>query len=182
MNPQAVHSASSAMSAPLVGKKVRIHELKSRPQLNGTLASVLDFNEETSRYTVKLHNEELLALRSTNLVPVRPSAVDEAIERKYPQGTRVRIVGLKGRAELNGHSGTVVSWDTEKGRLGVQVDGVTKPVALLPENIELVKNDWKPSWRTPEGEAAIKEAFDEHVAKEWEKAKAGPFGQISSEE
>jgi hypothetical protein len=166
------------MSAPLIGKRVRISELKSRPDLNGTLADVLFFNEESSRYTVRLHTDEQIALRSTNLVTVRAAHIDEATELTYPQGTRVKVRGLQGRAELNGQSGMVVSWDAEKGRLGVQVDGVVKPLALLAENVELLSNEWKPDWRTAAGEAAIKEAEAEHIAKEWENAKGGPFGNM----
>jgi hypothetical protein len=161
---------------PLVGKRVRLSELKSRPDLNGTFADVLSFSENTNRYVVNLHNGEQLSLRSANLVPVRQRADDTETWLRYPQGTRVRIRGLKSRSELNGHSGMVISWDAEQGRLGIQVDGVVKPLALLAENVELPPSDWRPAWRTVEGEAAIKQAEEEHIVAEWEKAKAGPFG------
>jgi hypothetical protein len=54
-------------------------------------------------------------------------------------GCRVTLHSLKGRSELNGNVGTVVSVeDPTSGRIGVRVDGVDKPLALKPENLDVL--------------------------------------------
>ena len=39
-----------------------------------------------------------------------------------PTGSRITVVGLAGRPEFNGLTGTVLSWDGDKGRFGVKLD------------------------------------------------------------
>ena len=48
---------------------------------------------------------------------------------------RVAITGLKGRPELNGQNGRVVSWDAAKGRCGVRLSS-GESVSLKPVNLE----------------------------------------------
>ena len=51
-------------------------------------------------------------------------------------GTKVTLIGLVGRAELNGAIGTVVvAFDPARGRVGVKVKGEAKPLALRPANL-----------------------------------------------
>jgi hypothetical protein len=53
-----------------------------------------------------------------------------------PVGTIVQLHSLQAKPELNGRSGRIVSeLNMESGRLGVQVDGVEKPLALKPFNL-----------------------------------------------
>eukprot|EP00964_Phaeocystis_antarctica_P013720 scaffold7530_cov74-Phaeocystis_antarctica.AAC.3 len=49
---------------------------------------------------------------------------------------RVLLHGLKGRPELNGREGAVVSHDTTAQRFGVQLEGEEKPLALKPDNLQ----------------------------------------------
>ena len=51
------------------------------------------------------------------------------------EGQRVRLHSLQAKPELNGMEGTVVSFDTSSGRLGVQLSGHEKPIALRPANL-----------------------------------------------
>ena len=49
---------------------------------------------------------------------------------------RVRIVGLKGRPELNGRSGVAGRFDAAKGRYEVAVEGEAEAVLLKPANLQ----------------------------------------------
>ena len=171
------------MDAPLNGKRVTLLGLKARPDLNGLVADVLSFNEESGRYTVSLvQSQEQLALKAGNLSVVVTKSNDGGAQ--FQIGVRITVKCLTSKPELNGHSGTITEWNEEKGRYGVQMDNVTDPLkghsapALLlrGDNLQLVKAEWKPEWRSLEGQAAIEQGFKEHVAEEWEKAKKGPFG------
>jgi len=51
-------------------------------------------------------------------------------------GCHVRIVGLKGRPELNGRSGVAGRFDAAKGRHEVAVDGEAEAVLLKPANLQ----------------------------------------------
>eukprot|EP00966_Prymnesium_polylepis_P279174 6449664-Prymnesium_polylepis.1 len=163
------------MDAPLIGKRVTLADLKARSELNGLVADVLAFSEENSRYTVKLvRSEEQLALRSANLTVVQPKPHDGGA--RFMLGTRVTVNGLASKPELNGFSGTVTEYNEEKDRYGIQIDNQVKPMLLRGDNLRSVKDDWTPEWRTKEAQADIDQGLADHVAKEWESAKQGPFG------
>ena len=51
-------------------------------------------------------------------------------------GTRVRVVGLKSRPQLNGVRVEVVKWDDATGRYEVRVEGSATPIALRPRNCQ----------------------------------------------
>ena len=165
------------MDAPLNGHRVTLTDLKARPELNGRSADVLGFNEATGRYTVKLlQSEEQLALRAANLTVVQRKGHDGG--EKFELGVRCTVRGLQSKPELNGRSGVVIEWNEEKGRYGVQIDNIVAPMLLRGDNLVPVKSDWTPSWRSEFAQKEIDKGMREHVEKEWEKAKAGPFGQM----
>jgi len=51
-------------------------------------------------------------------------------------GSKVVLEGLVARADLNGRSGVVISFDAERGRFGVEVDGQSDLLALKPANLQ----------------------------------------------
>ena len=51
-------------------------------------------------------------------------------------GSKVVLEGLVARADLNGRSGVVLSFDAERGRFGVEVDGQSDLLALKPANLQ----------------------------------------------
>jgi hypothetical protein len=53
-------------------------------------------------------------------------------------GGKVMLKGLVARAELNGRSGVVISFDAERGRFGVEVDGQVDPLAIKRVNLQPV--------------------------------------------
>lgn len=59
------------------GTRVTIGGLKAKPELNGTIASVENFNVPTGRFNVKLENGTILALKPEALQAVPSSPVEE---------------------------------------------------------------------------------------------------------
>ena len=53
-------------------------------------------------------------------------------------GRLVRIEGLLAKPELNGSEGRCMVYDRQRGRLGVLIDGLPKPLAVKPANLALV--------------------------------------------
>mmetsp|Transcript_46010 Transcript_46010/g.114155 ORF Transcript_46010/g.114155 Transcript_46010/m.114155 type:complete len:304 (-) Transcript_46010:171-1082(-) len=51
-----------------------------------------------------------------------------------PVGVRLAVTGLSGRPELNGRAGVSISWDEEKGRVGVKLD-TGERLLLKPDNV-----------------------------------------------
>lgn len=67
--------------------------------------------------------------------------VRELRPAEFPAGTPVRISGLKGRADLNGHIGEVIG--PQGQRIGVSVSG--EKVCLKPENLMAVTGQSDPA-------------------------------------
>jgi len=61
------------------------------------------------------------------------SAVDVELPSQFV-GAKVTLRGLS-RSELNGRTGKLLSYDAATGRLGVQVDGLSKTLAIKPINL-----------------------------------------------
>eukprot|EP00931_Biecheleriopsis_adriatica_P114949 TRINITY_DN90815_c0_g1_i1.p2 TRINITY_DN90815_c0_g1~~TRINITY_DN90815_c0_g1_i1.p2 ORF type:complete len:143 (+),score=31.32 TRINITY_DN90815_c0_g1_i1:39-431(+) len=69
-----------------------------------------------------------------------------APESELRPGVNVVIHGLKGAADLNGKEATVKTWDADKGRWTVQLQGGDFK-ALKPENLQPKKTtDAMPGW------------------------------------
>ena len=93
--------------------RVRLHGLQRRPELNGREGVVVKHDLTTQRFGVLLEGEtKPLALKPDNLQPLQ-----------LPAGTRVRLMGLLSRPELNGQVGTVDSTDEALDSVDVLTDG-----------------------------------------------------------
>ena len=55
------------MSAPLVGKRVVVNGMISKPELNGRGGTAISFDDGKGRYSVRLDSGETLAIKSNNL-------------------------------------------------------------------------------------------------------------------
>ena len=74
-----------------------------------------------------------------NAAPLMPVTTPQASGRSIPDGTQVRLRGLRSSPELNGHSGMVCSYDDAKGRYHVRLDAdLLKCRALLPANYQQI--------------------------------------------
>lgn len=101
------------------------------------------------------------------------AAVREAFPKPttlISRGTRVSIINLQSRADLNGKSGRVVMYVEEKGRYKVQIDEDGSSIAVKPDNIAILpKNPTFEGTQKPRGcrsdDSAL--ALPEHMVKEF---------------
>merc|ERR1719152_92769 len=105
------------------GTYVRIKGLTSAPERNGTQGRVESYDDARGRYMVQVDGEETtLALRPANL-------------EQLVTGTKV--TGVTSDVSLNGKSGTVVGWDSEKERYSVRLSSLPRALSLRPECVVL---------------------------------------------
>ena len=77
--------------------------------------------------------------RERNAPPLMPVMTPQASGRSIPDGTQVRLSGLRSSPELNECTGMVCSYDDAKGRYHVRLDAdLLKCRALLPANLQIV--------------------------------------------
>lgn len=108
--------------------QVRVHGLSGRPELNGREGVVVEDGTTTQRIAVLLEGEaKPLALKPDNLQPLALSA-----------GTRVQLVGLETRSDLNGQSGAVESTDEATERVTVRLDPGDREVSVRAERLKLL--------------------------------------------
>ena len=142
------------------GTKITILGLTGRKNLNntgGVVLSTFPGTDGVPRYQVRLDGgeEEVVALRPQNMRPFDGSgdkgAADSppaptipihresvAVDPRFTAGSKIIIVGLTGRIELNGAEGVVVS--AAPGLSGVpqyqiSIDGSEEVVQLRPQNM-----------------------------------------------
>jgi hypothetical protein len=131
-----------------VGSRVRVDGLIGRPELNGSLATVMSRNSETGRWNVLVDDRrEELALKLEALTV-------DAETRGLIVGTRVRIADIDKRPELNGKLGTVSGFQGE--RCSVYVEAIKESVAL--HALKLAVADEAPSAKTggDDGERVVR--------------------------
>lgn len=129
-------SSSSAVGANgealVIGSRVRIDGLASKPELNGSFGTLLNFSDN-GRCNVKPDEYfQPLALKPEAL------AVVEGFEALVI-GTRVRVGGLSSKPELNGKLGTVQGFSGED-RCSIRMDGGEVTVALKPDALVIAED------------------------------------------
>ncbi|CAE8656835.1 unnamed protein product [Polarella glacialis] len=117
------------------GERVRVGGLKARPDLNGCLGTVVEWDQGEARWKAEAAASGKM-LRSSNLELSSASAVTASVPPPMSSsspavgsaampsglgvgieaGERVRVGGLKARPDLNGCLGTVVEWDQGEAR------------------------------------------------------------------
>ena len=99
--------------------------LNSRPEYNNTFGVIEGFNENTSRYQVRMeHDETLKDLKDKNLVSY--------------VGKRDEIAGLRSKPEYNGTTGTILAWNNGQKRWKVRMDYDSSLKDLKPDNLTLI--------------------------------------------
>lgn len=140
------------------GMQVQVAGLASRPELNGRVGSILEFDDTTGRWNVVMTDGSGLSLRPGNLqllehVPCsssspsaqagdRPSASCKANRQNIQTleaGMQVRVAGLASRPELNGCEGSLRELNDATGRWNVvMADG--SGLSLRPHNLEKLES------------------------------------------
>ncbi|CAE8596229.1 unnamed protein product, partial [Polarella glacialis] len=123
----AMPSGPAASIAP--GGRIRVGGLQARPDLNGCLGTVLNWDETEDRWKVRMDNGSGKMFKSRNLEVCGEAPAQVASQEAQcsaavgiEAGARVRVGGLKSRAELNGCLGTVADWDQAEARWKVDMD------------------------------------------------------------
>mmetsp|Transcript_11002 Transcript_11002/g.36499 ORF Transcript_11002/g.36499 Transcript_11002/m.36499 type:complete len:178 (-) Transcript_11002:166-699(-) len=169
----------------LIGQKVLVTGLVTRPDLNYQVGQASSFDEEKGRYTVEMAGEQV-SLRPANLqkAPFRAGGEASLADSKLhlEPHSKVRMRELSGRVDLNGLGGTILCWDEVKQRYGVQVEGTLETVMLRPVNLEEVRapraEKWSPEWRSAEADAHIEAKEREMMELEIAQGLKNPFGGL----
>lgn len=102
---------------------VKLHDLESRPDLNGQRGTILAWNASTERYNVYvIPLSKVIGMRSSNIV--------------LDNDTVAQITGLVSKPELNGKWGTIKKWNQDSGRYDVQISAA-QILRLKPENMQV---------------------------------------------
>merc|ERR1719446_134847 len=103
------------------GTVVSLKGLVSKPERNGDRGIIKQYDQRKQRYVVVLEDsEEAMSVKASNLL----------------QHVHVRIHGL-GAPELNGKTGTILTWIESKGRYNIYVSALKRAVSLKPANVVL---------------------------------------------
>lgn len=107
------------------GTVVSLKGLVSAPERNGDQGVIQQFNPSNGRYIVLLGDED----EEQQQMSVKPS--------NLLQHVHVRIHDVKSQPELNGKTGTIVTWIAAKERYNIHVMALNKVVSLRPANVVL---------------------------------------------
>jgi hypothetical protein len=113
------------------GSTVVVFSLASRSDLNGRRGIVQSFMPESGRYRVLVDGEQAsIALKPANL-QAAPAV-----------GSKVILVSLVSRSDLNGRTGFVQTFNCATARFEVKVEGEDTILSLKPLNLrEVVSSD-----------------------------------------
>jgi len=104
------------------GTIVSLKGLVNKSEYNGDRGVVKQYVPSSKRYVVALEDsEETMSVRPENLL----------------QHVHVTIHDIQSQPELNGKTGTVITWDPHKGRYSIYVASLKKVVSLKPGNVVL---------------------------------------------
>ena len=104
------------------GTIVSLKDLVNKAEYNGDRGVVKQYVPQSKRYVVELEDsEETLSVKPENLL----------------QHVHVTIHDIQSQPELNGKTGTVITWCPEKERYSIYVASLKKVVSLKPGNVVL---------------------------------------------
>lgn len=104
------------------GTVVSLKGLLSSPERNGDQGVVKSYNPQNGRYIIVLEeSDETMSVKASNLL----------------QHVHVKIHDVKSQPELNGKTGTIVTWVDSKERYNIHVFALKKVVSLRPGNVIL---------------------------------------------
>ena len=104
------------------GTIVSLKGLVNAPERNGDQGVIQRFNLSTDRYVVNLEDsEQPMSLKAANLL----------------QHVHVKIHDITSQPELNGQTGTILTWLSSKERYNIHVSNLKKVVSLKPANVVL---------------------------------------------
>lgn len=106
------------------GTIVSLKDLSSKPEYNGDRGVVRKYNAQKKRYLVELEDSE-----SGETLSVKPE--------NLLQHVHVQLHDIQSQPELNGKTGTVITWCQTKERYNIYVASMKKVFGLKPGNVVL---------------------------------------------
>ena len=103
------------------GTVVSLKGLVNASDRNGDQGVVKQFNPSNGRYVVSLEDNETMSVKAANLL----------------QHVHVKIHDISSQPELNGQTGTILTWIPSKERYNIHVSTLKKVVSLKPANVVL---------------------------------------------
>jgi hypothetical protein len=94
---------------------VRLHDIQTQHELNGTTGTILAWNPQKERYNIYIISASAALTNKNKVVSLKPGNV------VLETGTVAQITGLTSRPELNGKWGTIKDWVKETNRYDVQI-------------------------------------------------------------
>jgi hypothetical protein len=104
------------------GTHVSLKGLVSRPDHDGDLGVVQQYDPQDARYIVKLEDtDKTMSVKASNLL----------------QHVHVKVQNLQSKPELNGKDGTVMAWNPKTERYNIYIMDLENIVSLKPSNVIL---------------------------------------------
>mmetsp|Transcript_16471 Transcript_16471/g.23428 ORF Transcript_16471/g.23428 Transcript_16471/m.23428 type:complete len:388 (-) Transcript_16471:138-1301(-) len=106
------------------GTVVSFRGLVNASDRNGEMGVVKSFDPRNGRYIVALEDSnETMSVKAPNLL----------------QNVHVRVYGLNSSLQLNGKTGTIVTWISDRERYNVHISALKRVVSIRPANVILNK-------------------------------------------
>lgn len=122
MPQQAQRRQQQRYDAISPGTVISLKGLISQPERNGDQGIIREYNPVKGRYVIILEDsDETMSVKASNIL----------------QHVHVRIHDVKSQPELNGKSGTILTWIPNKERYNIHVSALKKIVSLRPGNVVL---------------------------------------------
>lgn len=118
----AMNRAPPAFDVIPPGTIVSLKDLVSAATYNGDRGVIKRYIPQSKRYMVELEDSEVsLSVKPENML----------------QHVHVRVHDIQSQPELNGQTGTIITWCPNKGRYNIYVAALKKVVSLKPGNVVL---------------------------------------------
>ena len=103
---------------------VQIIKLLNKPNLNNLIGTIIDYDSTRDRYMVSFTDEMIISLKPHNIVPLI---------------SKVKLYNISTDKSLNGKSGNIIAYDTQKDRFTIKLF-IGRIVSIKQDNIVFPKN------------------------------------------
>ena len=101
--------------------KVKISNLTSKIEYNNKTGDIIDWDNVTKRFKVRLFSGPILSIKSENII--------------LPKETLIYIKNLTSKVHYNGKLGKIISFNGERYKININTNDI---LSLKPENISIV--------------------------------------------
>jgi len=114
------------------GTAVSLKGLINAPEQNGDRGVIKGYNTQTGRYVIELTEDEDVAEdeKEKKTMSVKASNLLQHIQ--------VQVHDLQNQAELNGTTGTIITWIPSKKRYNIYISSLKKFISIRPGNVIFV--------------------------------------------